>query len=310
MVGNIRRIGVLVALSLVLLLGVGLVAISYCEVGVASEVGERGLPLSWYDPSTIPEEVAEDATELAAELFGDYREKYEDFLNQLLAAYVAAKDKDFVVIFNPGGWGWHLPENSPGWSGILNGIKSELASLGYTSVLLDYRRTADNLRGVIREFVEIITFYPAKARNLAYRVEFLTDHIPRLKVIVTGGSSGTVISDRVMDLLRDNPQVYSIQVGPPFWHKPVVPERTLILDNNGVIPDTFSHGDIPAMLWATLKDFLGLPSAKKDQGRILYFLRAPGHDYRWQYFNVYYQITKFLEENFGANNKGGGKWVR
>ncbi len=300
MVINIRRLGILVALSIVLLLGVGLLALSYSDVGVTVGVGTGGLPLSVPDLSAVPESVAADATKLAQELFGDYQEKCNDFVSQLLAAYVEAQDKDVVVVFNSGGWGWSFLENSPGWRSIFTGIESELENLGYSSLMLDYRRTGETLRGVIDEFVEVITAYPSKAENLACRVEFLTTHIPDLKVIVTGESNGTVISDSTMSILRDNPQVYSIQTGPPFWHQNVMLERTLVLDSNGMTRDSFSQGDIPAILWASLKALVGLsPPEGEDPGRILYFFRAPGHDYRWQYPSVYSQITNFLEHNFG-----------
>lgn len=297
---NIRRLGILVALSAVLILGVAALFFSYSDVGVAVRVGSGGLPLSVPDLSAVPESVTEDATKLARELFGDYQEKYNDFASQLLATYVEAKDKDFVLVFNSGGWGWNFLENSPGWYSISTGIESELDKLGYSSLMLDYRRTEENLRGIIDEGVEMITFYPSKAKNLAHRVEFLTSHIPDLKIIVTGESDGTVISDSTMNLLRDNQRVYSIQTGPPFWHRHVMLDRTLVLDNNGRHPDTFSQGDIPTMLWTSLGDVLGIPQSEESSGRVLFFLRAPGHDYRWQYPDVCSQITNFLEENFGV----------
>jgi len=297
---NIRRLGIIVALTIVLLLGAGLLALSYSDVGITVGVGTGGVPLSVPDLSAVPKSVADDATKLATELFGDYQEKHDDFVSQLLAAYVEAKGKDFVVIFNSGGWGWSFLENSPGWYSISNGIKSELENLGYASLMLDYQRTGETLRGVIDEFVEVITDYPSKAENLAHRVEFLTAHIPDLKVIVTGESNGTVISDSAMNILRDNPQVYSIQTGPPFWHQNVMWDRTLVLNYNGITPDSFSQGDIPAILWASLKALVGLSSPEEeDPGRILYFFRAPGHDYCWQYPGVYSQISNFLEQNFG-----------
>lgn len=295
---NIRRLGILVALTAVLLLGVGRLALSYSDVGLTKMVSTEEGFLLVPDLSVVPELVAEDAAKSARELFGDYPEKYNDFVSQLLATYVEAKDKDFVVVFNPGGWGWNFLENSPGWRSIFDGIESELENLGYTSLLLDYRRTEETLRGIIDEGVEMITFYPSKAENLARRVEFLTSHIPELRVIIAGESDGTVISDSAMNILRDNPQVYSIQTGPPFWHQNVMLERTLVLDNNGRYPDSFSRGDIPAMVWTSLKDVLGLPQSEESSGRILFFLRAPGHDYRWQYPGVYAQITSFLEQNF------------
>jgi hypothetical protein len=300
MAANIRKLIILVVLAAVMLLGFGQVALSYVDIGLTDieDTGETALSVP--DLSAVPQSVADDAIRLAQELFGDYHERYNDFVNQLLATYVEARDKDIVVLFNPGGWGWDFLENSPGWQSISVGIESELDSLGYKPLLLDFRRTKETYQGLVREFVELVSDYPSKAENLARRVEFLTAHNPDLKVIITGESNGTVISDRVMHILQDNPRVYSIQTGIPFWHRNVMQDRTLVLNSNGVTPDSFSRGDIPAMVWASLKALLGFSSPDdEDPGRIFYFLRAPGHDYRWQYPGVYSQIKNFLEENLG-----------
>jgi len=299
MASNIRRVGILVALSVVLLLGIAQVALSYSEVGLPSRIGVEDFSLSTYELATVPQSVVDDATGLAMELFGDYQGKYHDFVNQLLATYVEARDKDFIVLFNSGGWGWNVLDSSPGWRSIFSGIKSELDELGYTSLLINYQRTGGTLRGRINEFVEMIAFYPSKAENLACRVEFLTEHIPDLRVIITGESSGAVLSDSTMNVLRYNPNVYSIQTGPPFWHKNVMRDRTLLLNDNGIVPDAFSEGDIPIMIWESLKASLGLSRQEEDTGKILLVFRAPGHDYRWQYPKVYSQVTGLLEENFG-----------
>ncbi|MFC1982431.1 hypothetical protein ACFLV5_01385 [Chloroflexota bacterium] len=296
---NLCRLGILAALGAVMLLAIALLAFSYVEVGVTDEIGVEMLGLLPCDLSSVPQSVAEDAVRLTRELAGDSQGKYTDFADQLLASYVKAKDKDFIVVFNPGGWGWNLAERSSGWNSILSGIKSELNNLGYSSVMLNYRRTGETMRGAVKEFIEATIDYPFKAKELALRVEFLTAHIPNLKVIVTGESNGTVISDSTMCILRDNPNVYSIQTGSPFWHKSVMVERTLLLNDNGMVHDTFSEGDIPAILWASLKNLFGQGPEEANPGKILYFLRAPGHDYRWQYPDVCSQITGFLERNFG-----------
>ncbi len=301
---NIRRLGILIILVAVLLLGAGLVALSYTSVGISAKVGIEGVDLSVADFSGVPEAVVEDATALAGNLYGDYQEHYEDFVNQLLATYVEARDKDFVVIFNPGGWGWKFLDSSPGWCSIIGGINSELDDLGYSSLLLDYRRTEGNFWAMVDEAVELITLYPSKAEELAHRVEFLTSHVPDLNVIVTGESNGTVISDITMQMLHDNPRVYSIQTGQPFWHRELMLDRTLVLNDNGIRPDSFTRGDIPAMLGASLRSLLGLATpGEEDAGRILGVVRAPGHDYWWQYPAVYLQITDFLEKNFGLNQE-------
>jgi hypothetical protein len=292
----------LVALMAVLVPVVSLLALLYTEVGMAKEIGIQEPRLTEYDYSAIPQSVVEDATALAREVIGGGQDRFQEFVDQQLATYMEARESDVVVIFNSGGWGWNLFNDTPGWKSILDGIKSELDFLGYRSLVLNYRRTGSGLLSCIEEFIEVLTRYPSKGKALAKRVEFLTNHIPSLKIIVAGESTGTVISDKTLGILRENPQVYSIQTGTPFWHKPKSLARTLLMNSNGRSIDTFSYGNIPAMIWASLKSWLGLSSPEENPGTILSWLRAPGHDYSWQYPGVCSEVIRFLEENFGAKN--------
>ena len=59
-------------------------------------------------------------------------------------------------------------------------------------------------------------------------MDFLTSYLPDLRVIISGESNGSVVADDAMGILKDNPQVYSIQTGPPFWHKSTESERALV----------------------------------------------------------------------------------
>lgn len=298
MASKIRRLGVVVALGIILLLGITLLALSYSEAGLTREIGTGIFSSPAYDLSAVPQSVVENATGLARGLFGDSQEKSDDFVNQLLTAYLEAKDKDFVIVSNPGGWGWNLTVASSGWGSVLDGIKSALDSSGYESLLLGYQRTGETLRGCLDELVEMITLYPSKAKDLASRVEFLTDNIPNLRVIIAGESNGTVIADKAMSLLKDDSQVYSIQTGPPFWHENLTSDRTLLITSNGIIPDSFSRGDFITMIYSNLRALFRVSQPEDNSGRILYYVRAPGHEYRWQYPEVRSQIVNFLEHNF------------
>ena len=297
---KIRRLKVGVAVVTVIALAVVLLASSSLAIGVTSKVGTGGFPLSNDNLSAVPQSVAEDATRLATELFGDYQERGSDFVSQLLATYSAVKDSDFIIFFNSSGWGWNLLENSPGWQSIFTGIQSELDSLGYKLLPLEYMRTEESWRGRLDELVEGRAGYPSKAKDLAGRVEFLTKHNPGLRVILTGESNGTIIADKVMNILGNNPQVYSIQTGPPFWHKNVTLDRTLLLTDNGIVPDSFTQGDVWAIVWGNLKYWFRLSQPKAHFDTTPHYVRAPGHDYWWQYPEVYSQITNFLEQNFGV----------
>lgn len=293
-----RRIGVVLAIVLPLLVVV--LVLTASQVGVTSKIGSGGLPLSASDLSMVPQSVTEDATKLAIELFGDVPEEYDDFVNQLLGTYLEAKDKDFVILFNPGGWGWNLVEASPGWWTIFTGIETELNSSGHTSLLLNYQRTVDSWQGRLDEIVEILNGYSSKSENLACRIEFLTTHIPDLRVILAGESTGAIISDQTMNILADNPDVYSIQTGPPFWHENIMLDRTLVMTDNGLSPDAYSQGDLPTMIRANLRALFGLDKPNAKSGTILHYVLAPGHEYWWEYPGVYPKITNFLFTNFGT----------
>jgi len=270
------------------------------EVGMAKEIGGQEPRISGQDYSSLPPSVVEDATRLAREIVGNSQDKSQDLVAQLLATYRAAKESDVVIIFNSGGWGWNQLEKTPGWNSIVGGVRAKLDSLGYSSMVLNYQRTSRGLLGCLRELVAMVNRYPERARELAGRVEFLTDHIPDLRVIIAGESTGVVISDSTMAILRDNQRVYSVQTGTPFWHRPEAMYRTLLMNSNGKAIDTFSYGKLSTMVWATVKGWFGASSPEEDPGTILTWLRAPGHNYSWEYPGVSSAVNQFLEANFKA----------
>jgi hypothetical protein len=268
------------------------------EIGMSQDVGSTDATAAPVDNALVPRNVVANAAQAAAGLFGNSQKKQQVLVDQLLATYVEAKDKDVVVVFNSGGWGWNGSQTS-GWSSILDGIKTQLENEGYRTVIINYRRTGSGLRAIFKEFYEAALRYPNKAPELAVRIKFLTDSLPDLKVIIAGESTGTVISDKTMVLLKNEPRVFSIQTGTPFWHKSADNGRSLLINSNGAVPDTFSYGDVPAMVWATVKSWFGLDSPDDEAGNILFWLRAPGHDYSWQYPGVYDGVVNFIKNNFG-----------
>jgi len=266
---------------------------------MAKNIGIQEPSLAALDYSTVPQNVIDSATRIAKKAVGSVRERIKIYADELLATYIGARDKDIVIFFNSGGMGWNLTKDTPGWEGILNGIKSQLETLGYHPLVLNYRRTGSGLASSIKEFFEAAYRYPHKAKDLARRVEFLIDNLPTLKIIIAGESTGTVFSEKTMRILRDRQNVYSIQTGMPFWHKLVVQERTLSMNSNGSNVDTFSDGQVRTILWATFKGWIG---RKNKPGTILSWLKAPGHDYSWEYPGVSSVVIKFLESNFAAKN--------
>jgi len=296
MASRFRRLKIGVALFLAASLAIVLLTPSPVVPATACEVGSGDTPLSIQD--SVPKSLVDEADELATELFGNNQQKRQEFTNQLLGMYLSAKDKDVVIINNSGGWGWSSIESFPYGQDFIAGVDAELTGLGYSTLWLDFYRTAKTLNGCLSELMLAPGLYPSKARDLASRVEFLTRHIPGVRVILTGESNGCTICNGVMHILKDNTQVYSIQLGPPFWNNSASSESSLILRSNGVIPDSFSQGNIFTIVRANLESIFGI--SQEYPGNILLYIGAPGHDYQWQHPGVGSQIMQFLNKYFAA----------
>ncbi len=268
------------------------------SAGTVSEMGADGQSLSaCTDLSAVPPSVADDAARLALNLFGRQGEESDRFVDELLATYVRSQDKEVVVFFSPGGWGAGPMDMGRPWGSILGGMQSQLSDSGSDSLILTYQRSEYGLLGCCEEFSEILRDYSFKAEVLASRVELLTSHIPDLKVVIVGESTGAQIGGEALGILSENPQVFGIEIGPPCWYRHASMSRTLIIADNGFAADSFSRGDVFTIVKANMSALFGGSSSKGDRGTVLKYLKAPGHDYWWDYPAVSSQITRFLEEN-------------
>jgi hypothetical protein len=278
-----------------------IVSMSFSGMAVLSEI--QAVNVSYIDDhfSNIPPEVIQDAKTLSNELFGQSSNS-EIYFKQLISAYSAISDKNLLIIFNPGGWGTKALADSTDWTTIVNGMAAELGLAGYKVAILNYQRTKDNLVGHLNEIEESISGYYSKSKDLATRIEFLINENPELNVILTGESTGTMICDSTMNLLKNNDRVYSIQTGSPFWQNNTIRDRTIVVNDNGVIPDTFSRGDLFTAAKSNLKALIG-NNSPKDEAKILNIFYAPGHEYWWQNPKVYSQIGAFLKEYFGVQSE-------
>jgi hypothetical protein len=308
--GWVRRVSLGVGLIVVITLTA--VIFSTPPVGMTRIVGADEALLTDEVLAALPPVVTGGAARLAEEIYEGRPAEGEGFAHQLLGLYAGVRGKDIMVIFNTGGWGSEPLENvgdwgaktTPlisGWESLLLGIEAELATRGYSSILVEHMRTDGSLPGRLNEMGQFMTGYALKARDLAIKVEFITYHLPDIRVILAGECHGAILSDRVMSLLDGDPRVYSIQNGPPFWYREnLVTDRTLVTTDNGILPDTFSEGDLWPMAWGWLRYVLGVSPVVNDYGTPPHYVGAPGHDYWWQYPKVRADIINFLDEYFGV----------
>ena len=207
---------------------------------------------------SIPESVAADALSRAELMFGTVTEYAADFALQLAGFYELCRDYDTVVIFNPGGFGWDSVEDSPGWVTVMDGITRTLEILGRQAVALDYMRSPHGITGMLSESAAFWGLAPYKSKELAERIDFITTHLPGTDVLITGESNGAGIVEEAVRRLKDNSNVYAIQTGPPVVQKTHESDRLLVVRHNGIIDDSFSHGDFFTIFRSNLEALFGI----------------------------------------------------
>jgi hypothetical protein len=274
-----------------------------------SEADETAVNLESMSP------VEQDAWNLASQVVGSSKKAQEQFVDQVLGLYDEVKDYDCAIFCTPGGWGKKPLEANIQGQTWLTGIESELTRLGYNYYEIEDIRTGGGFFNYLFEFKEQLTHYPSKAKELAAKIDFLTRHVSGLKVIITGQSNGAAFAGEVISRLQENPEVYSIQIGIPFWHRVSKTENSLVIDNNGIGADALTQRDIVTLLkanWVKLFILNKVPAFTPFDWlvtrAIMVFgpynlglgLEAPGHDYMWQYPGVGPVIQDFLVENLST----------
>jgi len=281
--------------------------IIYAAGGYSRETNSSGLSL---ESMSIIEQRAWQAAE---EVAGSSKKAQEQFVTEVLDLYSKVKESDLVIFCNSGGWGTKPLSSDYQGQSWLTGMMEKLTQLGYEPCVIDDIRTGNSLSEHLFEFKEDLTHYPSKAKVLAAKIDFLTQNTTELKVIITGQSNGAAFTGEVANRLKDNPKVYSIQVGIPFWHRVHEVGRSLVIDNSGIGADALTERDIMTMIksnwgkllilnhvpaftpvdWFISRSVLILTSYNFGLG-----LHAPGHEYMWEYPGVGPVIEAFLVNNF------------
>jgi hypothetical protein len=256
--------------------------------------------------------VRNDAAEVAGRLFGNRVAERDRFIQHLLESYEKAEGNDFLVIHNPGGWGSSRLERCLDWErSIVEGVKTTIDRMGYSSALTQYFRTRDSLLAHFLDTKEQASIFLrgrySHARFLAAEIKFITTHVNQIRIVMVGVSQGAGFSNAVMRQLDQGDRTYSIELGMMFIQVPrrVCTDHTLAVDGNGLVPDPIVHRD----LWAGTRAYALAPFRwLKYQmiGQPRRFTRCvvmPGHDYSWEYPGVRKKIEDFLRSRFGKDQQ-------
>ena len=257
----------------------------------------------------------EEVNDIAKQLFGGNVEKRIGFVDRLRETYRKAQGNDFLLIHNPGGWGGTRLEQLLKWErSVVEGIRGTIEHLGYSYLLTQYFRGGRSwwahARDIIKEARFFLTGESTQAAIAAAEFKFIAEHSNNLKVLLIGASQGAAFSNAVMRHLNGVNQVYSIEMGTFFPHVPrrVITDRTLALDNNGLMPDPMCHRNLLAGFEAYITAPFRWVKYRRQGNpqKFTYCINAPGHDYSWEYPEVRGKITDFLTTNFGNAKKPKG----
>ncbi|MBI2852184.1 MAG: hypothetical protein HYX84_03660 [Chloroflexi bacterium] len=254
----------------------------------------------------------QEAKLLAQKLFGKRSKRGVALANHLVDICTRVKGKEFLVIHNPGGWGSTPLDDLLEWErSIVEGVSNTIGRMGYCWLTVQYFRSGNSWLAHMLDMKEQTKFLfkgqMRKSIELATEVRFISGHFKELKIVLVGVSQGAAFSNAVMRQISDLKQVYSIELGLFFPHmsRRVVTERTLAIDDNGMVPDPMAHRN----LWLGFKSYVTAPSRwlkywlDGHPQKFTYCVNAPGHDYNWQYLGVRRRIEDFLMVKFGVKNK-------
>jgi len=228
---------------------------------------------------------------------------------RLVDYYSKAKGADIFVIHSPGGWGNTEWESIQTWEkSNVTGVTLTLEKLGYTYVVVQYFRSGNGIIRHMRDLLKEIKFFYTgvnyRANVMSEEIQFITRHLPALKIVLVGASQGAAFDNATMMLLGETDRVYSIELGTFFPHmkRRRLTARTLAIDNNGLMPDPMCQRD----LWAGYKAYMSAFYRwfkYKIKGKKVKFtncINTPGHEYKWEYKAVNIPVTEFLTAKLGV----------
>ena len=251
---------------------------------------------------------------LAQRLFGEKSDKCLAFTNRVTDIINRARDKDFLLVHNPGGWGNTHYEFIQAWEkGIVEGVRTTLEQQGYSCLLTQHFRGGNIWWQHIWDIKEEAGFFftgkTSWIKEMVAEMEFIIRHLSTTKVILIGVSQGAAFGNAVMQQLGKPRQVYSIEIGTFFtgMRRRVLTKRTLAIDSNGQGPDPMVHLNlkigvksyiIAIVKWIRYR-------LQGEQVRLSHCIKVPGHEYHWNHPSIHQPVMEFLKMNFGNKDELG-----
>lgn len=211
---------------------------------------------------------------------------------------ILADSYDVLIIVNPGGWGDATVNQATEFVPLLEGIQETLEQLGYTSVLIPYKRTPPGISGRISDLKAEFNSFDIASQTLADNIISLSKSYPQKNFIIAGFSNGGGFTEAVMEHIGYRKNVSAIIAGVPFWNKKYNLPNTLVLTNSG--RDSIAAGNIREMTIAIIESPFRWIWSRLTHGNLnlATSFEFPGHAYPWSSPEVGPQVIHFLQSKF------------
>jgi len=215
---------------------------------------------------------------------------------QLQEVLAMVQDKDIIIVFNSGGWGDTPFEKADDIAPIIEKMQETLEQWGYSTVIVPYTRTKDDILGRTTAARELLNNFKNSSSDLAERIEAINQAFPDKKIIVTGLSVGGAFVTRTYQNLSEELEdsVYTIAIGTPFWADNLEGSNMIQIDNEG--RDTLVSGRVGSLFSSLIESPFKWVKANINGERLPFSraFQAPGHIYSWESPEVGPKIVSFL----------------
>lgn len=198
----------------------------------------------------------------------------------------AEKKSDIVIIFNSGGWGVVKYEKANDLKPIIENIKNHFNNKKVS--IVPYYRTENHLIGRIAYFKDYLSFFSKESRQVA-----LVLSNSQKPVILIGLSNGALLVDRAMEKMKNKKNIFSIELGKPFFGGRSKNKNILFIKDK---QDILSNGDILNLIKVFLLSPINWAKNIIFKRGIEYglALKIDGHVYTWGKYEQ--KIINFLDK--------------
>ncbi len=216
------------------------------------------------------------------------------FLNRNISKFKKVFEKaeeksDIIIIVNTGGWGTIDYKKAFDLNPFLYFIEDYLKQKGLRVSIVQYFRTEDHLIGRIGYIKDYLFLFEKQGRHIFSMIKNTNK-----KILFLGLSNGALIADEIMEKAKDISNIFSIELGKPFFGVKSDNKNILLIENyedelsNGNVLELFKTAFIYSWIrW--IKNFIIGEGVSLNAS-----FEIKGHNYPFQKYKD--QVVEFIDE--------------